>query len=150
MEGEKLGEAVVQEERMSESEKDLVKEIWEHRDDPEEWGEEENIEVRPRRSSVVSFRLPPEEFAVLEQAVAQTGESLSEFIRSALALRLRGEPGRSGIEVTYGEPDYPDQIMVRSPNILIGPITKASYIPDAPTDRRYYRSTSPDKVLTYE
>ena len=73
---------------MSESRKDLAGELWEHRDDPEEWGEEaEEIGVKPRRSSVVSFRLPPQELDALEQAMEQTGESLSEYIRGALYLR---------------------------------------------------------------
>ena len=114
---------------MSESEKDLVREIWEHRDDPKEWGEEEEIEVRSRRSSVLSFRLPSEEFAALEQAMEQTGESLSEFIRKALAIRLHGIPIGPALEVTYGGPD---ELLVRrqhgdAVNEHIG--TAASYIP---------------------
>ncbi len=93
------------------SEKDLVKEVWEHRDDPEEWGEEaENIEVKPRRSSVLSFRLPPEELAALERAMERTGESLSEFIRKALTARLHGVPIGPSLEVTYGGPD---ELLVR-------------------------------------
>jgi len=74
---------------MSESRRDLARELYESRNDPDEWSEEaEEIEVKPRRSSVLSFRLPPEELDALEQAMAQTGESLSEYIRGALALRL--------------------------------------------------------------
>jgi hypothetical protein len=99
----------VLEEHMSKGEKDLAKELWEHRHDPGEWSEEaEDIEVKPRRSSVVSFRLPPGEFAVLEQARAQTGESLSEFIRNALALRLHRSYGGASapmlgtLGITYG------------------------------------------------
>ncbi|MBV9453196.1 MAG: ribbon-helix-helix protein, CopG family [Rubrobacter sp.] len=134
---------------MNESEKDLVKEIWEHRDDSEEWSEEaEDIEVKPRRSSVVSFRLPPEEFAALEQARAQTGESLSEFIRAALTLRLRANamaPILVTLGVTYGAnsglyEDHSDQILVHpmalNAGITIrqGGGTKASYIPKRSRD----------------
>jgi hypothetical protein len=116
------------------SEKDLVKEIWEHRDDPEEWGEEaENIEVRPRRSSVLSFRLPPEELAALERAMEQSGESLSEFIRKALALRLHGVPIGPALEVAYGGPN---ELLVRrrvdDEGVTITTFdigTTASYIP---------------------
>ena len=104
------------------SERDLVNEIWAHRDDPEEWGEEaEDIQVRPSRSSVVSFRLPREELAEIEQARAHTGESLSEFIRGALALRLYGSVGSSTglIQGNLGIPfAEPDALSVRG-NILM-------------------------------
>ncbi|MEJ7843825.1 MAG: ribbon-helix-helix protein, CopG family [Rubrobacter sp.] len=74
---------------MSENRRKLAEELYEHRNDPGEWGEEaEEIEVKPRRSSVLSFRLPPEEIDALEQDMARTGETLSEYIRNALALRL--------------------------------------------------------------
>ena len=110
---------------MNKSEKDLVKEVWEHRNDPEEWGEEaENIEVRSNPSSVVSFRLPSKEFTLLEQARAQTGESLSEFIRNALAMRLHGRPIESVVEVTYGGPK---ELVVYG--VIPGPSTAASHAP---------------------
>jgi hypothetical protein len=132
------------------SEKDLAKELWERRNDPEEWSEEaEDIEVRPRRSSVVSFRLPPEEFDALEKAMARTGESLSEFIRTALALRLRRDPIKSTIELTHGDPDYPEQIMVTGYNIVVDQGTKASYVPEASPDQRPYRSARAEKRLDY-
>ncbi len=105
------------------SEKSLVNEIWKHRDDPEEWGEEaEDIQVRPSRSSVVSFRLPREELAEIEQARAQTGESLSEFIRGALALRLRGNLVGSSTGLIQGDMGIPftepDALLVRG-NLLM-------------------------------
>ncbi len=77
---------------MSESRRKLAEELYEHRNDPGEWGEEvEEIEVKPRRSSVLSFRLPTEELDTLERDMARTGETLSEYIRNALAMRLHGE-----------------------------------------------------------
>jgi hypothetical protein len=36
------------------------------------------------------FRLPMNEYHVLEQAEAAAGESISEFVRKAVALRSRG------------------------------------------------------------
>lgn len=74
---------------MSESRRKLAEELYKHRNDPGEWNEEaEEIEVKPRRSSVLSFRLPPEELDALERNMERTGETLSEYIRKALALRL--------------------------------------------------------------
>lgn len=127
------------------SEKDLAKEIWEHRNDPEEWSEEtEDIEVRPRRSSVLSFRLPPEELAALEQAMEHTGESLSEFVRKALAMRLHGSQmeGGSTVGITYGAYGVPAELMLRDQDelminnavrLLMGSPTMASYVSRCPT-----------------
>jgi hypothetical protein len=93
------------------SEKDAARELWGYRNDSDEWSEEAaDIEVRPRRASVLSFRLPPEELAALERAMEQTGESLTEFIRKAFAIRLHGVPIGPALEVTYGGPN---ELLVR-------------------------------------
>ncbi len=118
-------------------EKDLVEEIWKHRDEPEEWGEEtKDIKARPGRSSVVSFRLPIEELDAVEEAAAQNGESVSQYIRGALALRLHGEMARLPAGIMYGIPhvgsgtpyeifyEDSDQLMVNSP-IFKGALTRA-------------------------
>ena len=69
--------------------KDPIEELREHRHDPKEWGEEAvEIEARPTGSTVVSFRLPYGEYEVLEDAATAKGESLSEFIREAVRMRL--------------------------------------------------------------
>jgi hypothetical protein len=110
-------------------EKDLVEEIWKHRDDPEEWGEEaKDIKARPGRSSVVSFRLPIEELDAVEEAAERNEETVSQYIRGALALRLHGETAGSPVAIMYGSwgiPDEdPDQLMVNS-TIFMGTFTKA-------------------------
>ncbi len=88
---------------MTNNEKDPIRELWEHRHDPEEWSEEaEEIEARPTGSTVVSFRLPWEEYEELEEAAAAKGESLSEFIRKALRGRLHGIAIANFVEMTYG------------------------------------------------
>jgi hypothetical protein len=51
------------------------------------------IESRPTGMQVVSFRLPTEELHELLGAAKATGESLSEFVRTALMIRL----GRDGV-----------------------------------------------------
>lgn len=88
---------------MSSSEKDPIEELWEHRHDPEEWGEEAvEIEARPTGSTVVSFRLPYEEYEALEEAASAKGGSLSEFIREAVRIRLEGIAIAPFVEMTYG------------------------------------------------
>ena len=60
------------------------------RGDESEWKKEPaNIEVRTTGSSqVVSFRMPPEEFDAMTEALSLSGQSVSEFVRSAIQLRL--------------------------------------------------------------
>ncbi len=83
--------------------RDLAEELWEHRNDPDEWSDEaEDIETRPSGSAVVSFRLPWEELEELDEAAAAKGESLSEFIRKALRFRLAGIAIAPFVEMTYG------------------------------------------------
>lgn len=98
-------------------EKDPVEELHEHRDDPGEWDEEaEAIEVRPTRSEVVSFRLPADELDRVEEAAAHAGESLSEFVRKALALRLYGTPIGPTVEVSSGA----NRLIIRSHIVASG------------------------------
>lgn len=64
-------------------------ELYEHRNDPDEWDDEAvEIDVRPSGSEVVSFRISSEEFDRVSEAVRESGESLSEFIRVAVRTRL--------------------------------------------------------------
>jgi hypothetical protein len=88
---------------MSSSENNPIEELWEHRHDPEEWGEEAvEIEARPTGSTVVSFRLPWEEYETLEEEASARGESLSGFIREAVRVRLQGIAAAAFVEMTYG------------------------------------------------
>ena len=85
------------------NEKDPADELWEHRNDPDEWSEEaEEIETRPSGSAVVSFRIPWDELEELDDAATERGESLSEFIRKAVRLRLEGITIATIVEMTYG------------------------------------------------
>jgi Arc/MetJ-type ribon-helix-helix transcriptional regulator len=71
------------------------------RDDPEEWSDEPaSVVVRPTRSQVVSFRLPLEELEQLTEAVDESGESLSEFIRGAIEMRLRSKTRSVGRRIS--------------------------------------------------
>jgi ribbon-helix-helix CopG family protein len=75
---------------MSDKERDLAEELELTRDDSGEWSDERaQVEVRPSRSQVVSFRLPIEELDNLTMLASATGESLSDFIRRAIEYRVR-------------------------------------------------------------
>jgi hypothetical protein len=111
-------------------ESDLVKELHAHRNDPEEWSEEtEDIEVRPSGSEVVSFRLPSEELDALAEASKEAGESLSEYVRKAIAVRLHGIAIGPVVQVSLGT----GTLLVRS-HIVTGTRSEnvADAIPDLP------------------
>lgn len=87
-------------------ERDLARTLHEQRGDADEWSEEEEqIEVRPARTTVVSVRLPADEFLALEAAARATGESVSQYVRRAIELRQRGvAPQFSSVSVSFGNP----------------------------------------------
>lgn len=115
------------------SERNLAEELWQHRNDPDEWEEEaEEIEVKPRRSSVVSFRLESDDLDELERAVAGSGETLSEYIRKALRIRMHGMAMGPVLGITFA--GGAKQLMVHSdmmPAYYLGH-TEASFVPERP------------------
>lgn len=117
------------------SERDLANELWEHRNDPDEWEEQaEAIEVEPRRSSVVSFRLESEELDEVERAAASSGETLSEYIRKALRIRLHGMATGPFLGITFAFAGGAKDVMVHSgsmPACRVGH-TEASFVPKQP------------------
>lgn len=77
--------------------------LYEHRNDPEEWAEEaEQLTVKKTSSEVVSFRLSSDELDLVEEAAAARGQSLSEFIREAVRTSLHGIPPQLPSAVALG------------------------------------------------
>lgn len=67
----------------------LARKLEATRDDPGEWSDEAvEVPIRPLRSQVVSFRLPAGELDRLTRAVERSGESLSEFVRTSIEMRI--------------------------------------------------------------
>ena len=48
----------------------------------------------PRISKVISLSMPPEMAEQFQQAVAEDGRTVSEFIREAIHLHLEADKGR--------------------------------------------------------
>jgi hypothetical protein len=133
---------MVQEELMS-NEKDPADELYEHRNDPDEWSEEaEEIETRPSGSAVVSFRIPWDELEELDEAATAKGEYLSEYIRKAVRFRLAGIVIAPFVELTYGGAREL-RLHTDAPARLRG--TGASYVPEKPLapDRDLVAGTTP-------
>jgi hypothetical protein len=62
-------------------------------EDADLWTQEPTkIEARPARTSVLSLRLPSKEFHALLRAARAAGESVSEYVRTAIAMRLAHAP----------------------------------------------------------
>lgn len=75
---------------MTEKERELADQLESAREDAGEWSEDRvDIDVQPSRSQVVSFRLPLEELERLQAMARAENESISEFIRDAVELRIR-------------------------------------------------------------
>jgi hypothetical protein len=85
-------EAAVSKQQRPQTEEELATELLEHRNDKGEWGEEAvPIKRRPSRTEVVSVRIPSSDLDLMEELAGQAGESISDFIRGAIALRLHGQ-----------------------------------------------------------
>jgi hypothetical protein len=78
--------------KQPQTEEELATELLQHRSDEGEWGEEAvSIKRRPSRTEVVSVRIPSSDLDLIEELAEQVGESISDFIRGAIALRLHGQ-----------------------------------------------------------
>ncbi|MFA5890851.1 MAG: hypothetical protein WDA27_07860 [Actinomycetota bacterium] len=78
-------------------------ELYEHRRNAGEWSEEASaITVAKTTTEVVSFRLSTAELDELESSARVTGESLSAFIRKAIAIRIHGEPIGPAVQISFG------------------------------------------------
>ena len=70
-----------------------VEELHAGRDDPDEWDEEPaGVRVRPTTTSVVSFRMPHDELDMLQSIARARGESVSDFVRDSIRVRIRHLP----------------------------------------------------------
>ncbi|MBI4728612.1 MAG: hypothetical protein HY775_03815 [Acidobacteria bacterium] len=108
----------------------LAEELLAHREDVGEWSEEAvPAQVKVGPTEVVSFRMPSEELDALEEAGACAGETLSEYIRKAIAIRMHGVPIGPAVEVTFGA----ERLVVRSHIVTSGRTeAPASIVPDYP------------------
>jgi ribbon-helix-helix CopG family protein len=84
-------------------ERDVAKELHDHRGDPEEWEDTPTrVKVQPARTEVVSFRLPSAQLDVIEGLADQAGQSVSEFVRNAVIAYINGETMEPFVDVQSG------------------------------------------------
>jgi hypothetical protein len=77
--------------RSREKEKELAVQLHTRRNDPAEWEPTPvRADVSPRRAVVTSVRMPVAEFLALQKAAGAAGQTVSDYVRTAIAMRLRG------------------------------------------------------------
>ncbi len=82
-------------------ERALADRLHAQRREPGEW-EQVDAEPTSQRGVLTSFRLSPAEFVLLQKAAKASKETLSEFIRRAVATRLQGASAE--MDMTVGVP----------------------------------------------
>ncbi len=81
---------------------EVARELERDADDDAMWEQEPvKIERRPSRTSVLSLRLPTAEFHALLKAARQSGESVSEYVRGAIAARVAIQSQGTFVTATY-------------------------------------------------
>lgn len=89
--------------RSAEAEQRLATELRASRTEPDEWDETPvQASVARERNVLMSFRISASEVIALQRAARQGGESLSEFIRKAIGLRLYGKPVINAVQIASG------------------------------------------------
>jgi hypothetical protein len=93
--------------RKPKSSEELAQQLERETDDEEMWTQEPaKITTRSTRTSVLSLRLPTQEFHALLRAARNAGESVSEYVRKAIAMRQALQPASSStINVSFTYPE---------------------------------------------
>ncbi len=105
--------------RVHKSEQALAAELQARRNEPTEW-EEVMVEPNPNRGVLTSFRLPSNEFVELRKAAEASGETVSEFIRGAVALRLHGVQTITNFSISSGTQIASFAATIVAPHLSVG------------------------------
>jgi hypothetical protein len=73
--------------------------------------------VQPQRAVVTSLRLPVEEFVAVQSAAKSAGQTVSDFIRSAIATKLHGVSHVTVMHVAAGSSEGRSQATVLVPTL---------------------------------
>lgn len=99
--------------RSSEKEKALAAKLYAGRNEAGDWDEKSiEAQVQPHRAVVTSLRLPVDEFTAVQKAAKISGQTVSEFIRAAIGIRLRGGVRLNALQISTGAPEGQSQATV--------------------------------------
>lgn len=107
--------------RGSDKEKALAAKLYAGRNKAGGWEETSiEVQVQPHRAVVTSLRLPVGEFAAVQGAAKTAGQTVSEFIRSAIATRLHGGIHVAAMQIAAGSSEGRSQATVLAPTLESG------------------------------
>jgi hypothetical protein len=107
--------------RHVEREKAIAARLYARREQSSDWHETPTPAVIARQRGVVtSLRLPIREFVEVQAAARSAGQTVSEFIRSAIELRLHPKVRLHAVQIATGSPEGSSQATVVVPALEAG------------------------------
>jgi hypothetical protein len=107
--------------RSSQKEKALAATLYAGRNEAGDWDETSiEAQVQPHRAVVTSLRLPVSEFTAVQKAAKASGQTVSDFIRAAIGIRLRGGVRLNALQIATGAPAGQSQATVLSTTLESG------------------------------
>ena len=99
--------------RSADKEKALATRLYARRHEATEWEDATvDAEVRANRAVTTSLRLPVGEFVSVQQAARSANQTVSEFIRNAIAAKLHGNVAVNALQVVTGSAEARSQATV--------------------------------------
>ena len=100
-------------ERKRRNEKALAARLYAQRHESAEWEDTPvDADVQSNRAVVTSLRLPVQEFVAMQKAAKSSNQTVSEFIRNAIAMKLRGNVTVNAVQVATGSAEAKSQATV--------------------------------------
>jgi hypothetical protein len=107
--------------RSAETEKALAAKLYARRGESADWDETAvDALIAPQRGVVTSLRLPLRDFVEIQRAAKSAGQTVSEFIRGAIALRLRANVLVNALQVATGSSEGRSQATFVVPALEAG------------------------------
>jgi hypothetical protein len=107
--------------RSREKEKALAAKLYAERNEAGGWDEAPiKAQVQRHRAVVTSLRLPVGEFTAVQKAAKASGQTVSDFIRAAIGIRLHGAVRLGGLQIASGSPEGRSQAIVLAPTLESG------------------------------
>ena len=99
--------------RSGAQEKALAADLYARRNEATDWEKTAaDAEIHPHRAVVTSLRLPVGEFVAVQRAAKSAGQTVSEFIRNAIAAKLRGRLVVNAVQISTGSSQARSQATV--------------------------------------
>jgi hypothetical protein len=99
-------------------EKALAARLHAGRNEQTEWEETPiEAEIQTQRAVVTSLRLPVNEFTAVQNAAKAAGQTVSDFIRNAIATKLHGGIRIHALQIATGSSEGQSRVTVLAPTL---------------------------------